>query len=94
MLSILVNKIFSLYVRLRYPYVSADLRYFYRDTYNCKLRQLKYFFRDYIRKLKYKKIVYSGEFGMELQFVLPFAYWHFKNGTLESTTSAKYTKEL
>jgi hypothetical protein len=29
-----------------------------------------------------------------LQFVLPFAYWHYKNGTLESTSSSKFTKEL
>jgi len=26
--------------------------------------------------------------------VLPFAYWHFKNGTLKATRSSKYTAEL
>lgn len=88
------NKLFSLYVRLRYPSVSPELRYFYRDTYNCQLQQLKYVVKDYVTKTKYKDIVYEGEFGMELQFVLPFAYWHAKNGTLRSTKSAKYTKEL
>jgi hypothetical protein len=88
------NKLFSLFVRLRYPGVSPELRYFYRDTYNCQFQQLKYVVNDYISKNPYKDIVFEGEFGMELQFVLPFAYWHHLNGTLRSTKSAKYTKEL
>lgn len=90
----LTNKLFSLYVKLRYPGVPKELSYFYRDTYACKFRQLRYVIKDYVSRKKYKDISYSGEFGEELQFVLPFAYWHYKNGTLKSTASAKYTKEL
>jgi hypothetical protein len=90
----LTNKLLSLYIRLRYPNVPYNLRYFYRDTYNCKLSQLKYVFQDYISKKAYKNISFNGEFAPELQFVLPFAYWHYKNGTLKSTHSSKYTREL
>jgi len=88
------NKLLSLYVRIRYPYVPKELGYFYRDTYNCEMIQLKYLLKDYVFKKKYKEISYSGEFGQELVFLLPFAYWHYKNGTLKSTRSAHYTKEL
>ncbi|WP_219224854.1 hypothetical protein [Pedobacter antarcticus] len=88
------NKIFSLYVKLRYPQVPDNLKYFYRDTFSCELAQLKYLTRDYINKKPYKEIAFDGEFAPELQFVLPFAYWHFKNGTLKKTVSSKYTKEL
>ena len=92
--TVLTNKLFSLYVRLRYPKVPANLRYFYRDTYNCEMAQLKYLGKDYLGKHEYKDITFSGEFAPELQFVLPFAYWHYKNGTLKSTHSSIYTKEL
>lgn len=91
---ILTNKLFSLYIRLRYPNVPPNLRYFYRDTFNCEMAQLKYVLRDYVFKSKYKEISFSGEFAPELQFALPFAYWHYKNGTLKSTRSSIYTKEL
>lgn len=90
----LTNKLFSLYVRLRYPSTPPNLRYFYRDTYNCEMAQFKYVVNDYLLKKEYKDIYFNGEFAPELQFVLPFAYWHFKNGTLKSTHSSKYTKEL
>jgi len=88
------NKLFSLYVRLRYPNVPKELSYFYRDTFSCELVQMKYLLKDYGLKKKYKDISFNGEFGQELLFLLPFAYWHYKNGTLRSTRSAKYTKEL
>lgn len=90
----LTNKLFSLIVRLKYPNVAPELRYFYRDTFSCELVQWKYLLKDYALKTKYKDMDFSGEFGQELLFVLPFAYWHYKNGTLRSTKSAKYTKEL
>jgi hypothetical protein len=90
----LLNKIFSAYIRLSYPKVPRELQYFYRDTYNCEVAQFKYVFKDYLFKKKYKDISFNGEFAPELEFVLPFAYWHYKNGTLKSTRSAKYTKEL
>jgi len=90
----LTNKLFSSYVRLRYPNAPPELRYFYRDTYNCEMAQVKYVLKDYVSKKPYKDISFDGEFAPELEFVLPFAYWHYKNGTLRSTHSAKYTKEL
>ncbi|MGN7205936.1 hypothetical protein ACTHQF_16810 [Pedobacter sp. SAFR-022] len=92
--SILTNKLFSLYTRIKHPKVPPELRYFYRDTYNSRFAQAKYFLKDYIFKKKYKEISFHGEFGPELQFVLPFAYWHHKNGTLLSTKSSKFTKEF
>jgi hypothetical protein len=46
-----------------------------------------------IRK-PYKEISFDGEFTPEISFVLPFAYWHYKNGTLKKTKASKYTREL
>lgn len=90
----LLNKSLSLYVLLKHGKIDVNVRYFYRDTYMCKLTQLKYIISDYLVKKPYKKISFSGEFAPEIMFVLPFAYWHYKNGTLKSTTSSKFTKEL
>ena len=94
MLKKLIDKILGLYVYLRYNQVDPKLRYFYRDTIYCKLMQWKYVVRDYLVKKPYKQITFNGEFGPELQFVLPFAYWHHKNGTLKSTISSTHTAEL
>lgn len=94
MFKILLSKLLSLYIQIRYRKVPIRYRYFYRDTYYCQLIQLKYIIKDYIIKKKYKKISFSGEFAPDLMFALPFAYWHFKNGTLLSTEGAKYTTEL
>ncbi len=94
MLTKLLNKISGLYVHIRFSKVPRELRYFYRDTYYCKIAQWKYFIQDYITKVKYKVISFDGEFAPELQFALPHAYWHYKNGTLKRTNSSKFTKEL
>ncbi len=94
MLFKLVNKILSFYLLVRYRHVDPMLRYFYRDTLVCQLVQAKYLIKDYITKKRYKVISFRGEFAPELQFVLPFAYWHFKNGTLKKTCASKYTREL
>ncbi|MBC7914868.1 MAG: hypothetical protein H7Y07_12180 [Pyrinomonadaceae bacterium] len=90
----MLTKILGLYVKLRFSKVSPELRYFYRDTYYCQLLQLKYVLKDYVSKKAYKDIHFDGEFAPEIMYVLPFAYWHYKNGTLKSTRGAKYTKEL
>lgn len=90
----LINKILSALVRMRHGKINYNLRYFYRDTYYCRLVQLKYVAKDYFFRKKYKTISFSGEFAPELQFALPFAYWHYKNGTLKATRSSKYTSEL
>ncbi len=65
-----------------------------RDNQYCRLRQLKYFFKDYIFKKNYKVIEFYGEFDQELRYVLPFAYWHYLNGTLNKTISSLYTSEF
>ena len=94
MLTTLLRKLSGLYVNIRYNKVGPEFRYFYRDTWYCRIAQLKYFIKDYITKPKYKEISFDGEFAPELQFALPHAYWHFKNGTLKATKSSKYTKQL
>jgi hypothetical protein len=92
--STIINKLFSLYTKIKYSSVPPELRYFYRDTYTSKLTQVKYFVKDYLTRKEYKDISFNGEFGPELQFVLPFAYWHHINGTLRSTKSSKFTSEF
>ncbi|MDF3077655.1 MAG: hypothetical protein K0S09_1544 [Sphingobacteriaceae bacterium] len=89
-----LRKLAGLYVRLRWGNLPEDVRYYYRDTYYCELEQWKYVVKDYFSKKKYKVISFDGEFAPELQFTLPFAYWHYKNGTLKETRAAKYTNEL
>lgn len=90
----MLKKIVSLVVRLRYGNLPWEVRYFYRDTLLCQVRQWRYLWKDYVSRSKYKQLAFSGEFAPELQFVLPFAYWHYQNGTLAGTVSSKYTKEL
>jgi hypothetical protein len=90
----IITKLISLYVRLRFGKLHYDVRYYYRDTYYCQFIQWKYFFRDYLFKKKYKTISFNGEFAPELEFVIPFAYWHYKNGTLLKTEAAKFTSEM
>lgn len=94
MLKKVIEKILGFLVILRYSRVPAGLRYFYRDTYYCQVIQAKYFLKDYFFKTKYKEVEFNGEFAPELQFALPFAYWHHKNGTLKKTVASKYTKEM
>lgn len=76
----------------RYPRIRPDLRYFVRDNYFARLNQIRFLGRDYGRKLPYKVIDYHGEFDQELRYVLPFAYWHFLNGTLKQTIGCTNTK--
>lgn len=94
MLRKLIVKILGLYTKIRHYNVPANYRYFFRDTYLCQVIQWKYLISDYVIKKPYKKISFSGEFTPDLAFALPFAYWHFKNGTLLQTEGAKYTSEL
>ncbi|ANH83708.1 hypothetical protein A8C56_05125 [Niabella ginsenosidivorans] len=89
-----LKKAASFIIALRYRGIPAKYKYFYRDTIVCKLNQIRYFFKDYMLKKPYKVISFEGEFAAELQFALPFAYWHYKNGTLKATRSFAQTKEL
>lgn len=90
----IITKLISFYVRLKFGKLHWDVRYFYRDTYYCQFIQLKYILKDYFFKKKYKVISFDGEFAPELEFVIPFAYWHYKNGTLLRTEGANFTKEM
>jgi hypothetical protein len=90
----LINKILGAYVHTRYKHIDKSLRYFIRDTLYCNLMQWKHAVNDYGTRKKYKTIAFRGEFGPELQFVLPFAYWHYKNGTLKETQSCQGMKEF
>lgn len=89
-----IRKFFYLIATLKYPYIRKDYRYFIRDNYYCRFLQGKYFIKDYFIKKKYKKIEFQGEFEAEIRYVIPFAYWHYLNGTLKKTVSSKNTKEF
>jgi hypothetical protein len=90
----LINKILGAYVHTRYRHIDRSLRYFIRDTLYCELTQWRHLISDYVVKKRYKTIAFNGEFGPELQFVLPFAYWHYKNGTLKETRSSQHMAEF
>lgn len=90
----IILKFLFVVATIKYPKIRRDYRYFIRDNYYSRLMQLKYLFADYVFKSHYKEINYQGEFQQELTFVLPFAYWHYKNGTLKKTISSKNTKEF
>ncbi len=90
----LILKSLYLLALLKHPGIRKKHRYYLRDNYFSRLFQVKYLFRDYLGKKKYKVIEYYGEFQQELTFVLPFAYWHHLNGTLDKTISCKSTREL
>ncbi|PMD96187.1 hypothetical protein BWI97_12910 [Siphonobacter sp. BAB-5405] len=94
MKKLLLKSLYAL-AALRYPTIKKKyLLYFIRDNYYCKLVQTKFVLKDYVEKKPYKVIQYRGEFDQELRYVLPFAYWHHLNGTLEKTISASNTKEF
>jgi hypothetical protein len=90
----LIFKFSTLISFILFPSVPSKYRYFIRYYFISKFVQVKFFFYDYVLKKPYKKIEYNSEFSPELKFVLPFAYWHYKNGTLERTIGSVGTKEL
>ncbi|RXF72216.1 hypothetical protein [Arcticibacter tournemirensis] len=90
----LLLKILFVIASVNYPKIRRDYRYFIRDNYYCRLRQIRYFFNDYVFRKKYKVIEFQGEFDQELRYVIPFAYWHYLNGTLKKTISSKNTREF
>ncbi|WP_128547080.1 hypothetical protein [Larkinella soli] len=90
----LILKSLYLVALIKYPRIRNDLRYFIRDNYYCKLYQVRYLLQDYVVKSRYKITDYQGEFDQEMRYVIPFAYWHHLNGTLQKTISAKNTKEF
>lgn len=90
----ILSKMAGLLTRITHAGVPAKYRYFIKDTYICRAMQWPLWLKDYVIKKPYKKISYEGEFAAEIQFALPYAYWHYKNGTLKSTQSFPGTKEL
>ena len=90
----LMLKLLTIVTWVRFPKMKKKYRDFIRDNHYCRFKQLKYFFKDYLYKKKYKVIEFYGEFDQELRYVLPFAYWHYLNGTLKKTISSQYTMEL
>ena len=81
-------------MRLRYGSLSDSERATMAFGILTRLYQLRYFVRDYIVRKPYKVISYKGEFGSELKWAIPFAYWHWLNGTLLRTESYFGTKDL
>ena len=92
--SVLSRKLLLVWARLRYPHLREDLRRMVRDNWYARMLQAKYLLKDYLHRKPYKEISFRGEFDPELRYVLPFAYWHYLNGTLQKTISSKGTKEL
>lgn len=90
----LIRKFLFVLVSLKYPHIKKDYRYFIRDNYFSRLNQIRFLFKDYFSKKKYKVIDFNGEFQQELTFVIPFAYWHYLNGTLKETISSKDSTPL
>jgi hypothetical protein len=88
------RQLLLLWARLRYPRMREDLRRMVRDNWYARMLQAKYLLKDYLLKKPYKEIHFRGEFQQELLFVLPFAYWHHKNGTLRKTVSCRHTEAL
>lgn len=88
------SKILTLWIYLTNHKVPSQQRWFIRFRYFGLFHQLKYFIKDYIIKKPYKIIHFEGEFQQELLHVIPFAYWHYKNGTLLKTISSSFTKHL
>jgi hypothetical protein len=78
--------------RLRYPGLEKDYVACIASNHYSRLHELKFVAHDYLVKKRYKKISYHGEFQQELTFVLPYAYWHYCNGTLSKTQSSKDTR--
>jgi hypothetical protein len=87
-------KVLSGVAFVNHPKMDKAIRYYIRDNYYSRLNQVRYFTDDYLYKKKYKVIDYCGEFSDELNYTLPFAYWHHLNGTLKKTISCKDTKDL
>lgn len=88
----LMLKFLYVVAALKYAGLRQDLRYFIRDNYFARLNQLRFVAKDYIAKRKYKVVDFHGEFDQELRYVLPFAYWHHLNGTLQQTISSSNTR--
>lgn len=82
------------WVQFKHPGLRSDLSEMIRDNLFARMLQAKYLVSDYLVKKPYKIIRYQGEFQQELLFTLPFAYWHYLNGTLQQTVSSNGTSNF
>ncbi|MEM8938753.1 MAG: hypothetical protein AAGC64_05340 [Bacteroidota bacterium] len=85
------KRLLTLFIYIRYPKIPGQYRWFLRFYYLGSLNQLRYLKKDFFVRKPYREVKFFGEFQQELLYVLPHAYWHFKNGTLQKTVSAKDT---
>lgn len=90
----LASKFLTLIIWVFHFNISGKYRWFIKLRVLGSFNQLKYYVKDHIIKKPYKVISFHGEFQQELIHVLPFAYWHYQNGTLLETIGSKFTKEL
>ncbi|MBS1583468.1 MAG: hypothetical protein JST66_14805 [Bacteroidetes bacterium] len=90
----LLGKCITAYARLRWWRVPPEQLVFLRQGCVGRLYQLRYWWRDRITRAPYRTITWDGEFSPELKFVLPYAYWHHLNGTLDRTVSSRGTRAL
>lgn len=90
----ILSKILTGTIYILHPKLPAPYRWFVREGLIKKINQVQYFAKDYILKKAYKTMDFDGEFQQELLYVIPFAYWHYKNGTLLKSIGCKYTNEL
>ena len=87
----LISKLLTGVVFVFHPLMKGQYRWFIRFYYLGSLRQLKFYHKDFVLKRVYKELKFFGEFQQELLYALPHAYWHYLNGTLKKTVSAKGT---
>jgi hypothetical protein len=92
MLKSFLLKTFYVLAAVRYPRYRPDLRYFVRDNAFARLNQLRFWWADRVAKQPYKVVEFYGEFDQEVRYAMPFAYWHYLNGTLKQTVGAKNTR--
>lgn len=94
MVKSIFSKLLTLYIYILYPSIPSKQRWFIRFRYLGLFRQLRFFFKDHIVKKPYKIVSFEGEFQQELLHAIPFAYWHYLNGTLLGTRSSEFTESL
>lgn len=90
-LTLSTDGLISALVRKVHPSADDKYRQLLKLKYTSWLHQWRYFLKDYVIRRPYKVIRARCEFGPELKFYVPFAYWHWKRGTLLRTESCKDT---
>jgi hypothetical protein len=92
--SFVIDGIAGWIAAMRHPEHSTKYRNFIKYYYVNLLDQYRYAFHDHVLRTAYRTVEYDGEFGPELKYAVPFAYWHHCNGTLKKTVSSIATKQF